>query len=83
MNYVGGGKYIGEWKYGQLNGEGIYYLKNGERFEGRFEDNKYNGYGKYYYNNGEYLEGIFKDDLPTGNCILHKTDGTTEDRNYD
>ena len=83
LNYVGGGKYIGEWKYGQLNGEGIYYLKNGERFEGRFEDNKYNGYGKYYYNNGEYLEGIFKDDLPTGNCILHKTDGTTEDRNYD
>ena len=82
LNYVGGGKYIGEWKYGQLNGEGIYYLKNGERFEGRFEDNKYNGYGKYYYNNGEYLEGIFKDDLPTGNCILHKTDGTTEDRNY-
>ena len=83
LNYVGGGKYVGEWKYGQLNGEGIYYLKNGERFEGRFEDNKYNGYGKYYYNNGEYLEGIFKDDLPTGNCILHKTDGTTEDRNYD
>jgi len=82
LNYVGGGKYIGEWKYGQLNGEGIYYLKNGERFEGRFEDNKYNGYGKYYYNNGEYLEGIFKDDLPTGNCILHKIDGTTEDRNY-
>ena len=83
LNYVGGGKYVGEWKYGQLNGEGIYYLKNGERFEGRFVDNKYNGYGKYYYNNGEYLEGIFKDDLPTGNCILHKTDGTTEERNYD
>ncbi len=45
--------------------------------EGRLFDNKYNGYGKYYYNNGEYLEGIFKNDLPRGNCILHKNDGTS------
>ena len=82
LNYVGGGKYVGEWKNGKLNGEGTYYLKNGERFEGKFEDNKYNGYGKYYYNNGEYLEGIFHEDLPTGECILHKLDGTTEIKNY-
>ena len=82
LNYVGGGKYVGEWKNGKLNGEGIYYLKNGERFEGKFEDNKYNGYGKYYYNNGEYLEGIFHEDLPTGECILHKLDGTTEIKNF-
>ena len=82
LNYVGGGKYVGEWKNGKLNGEGIYYLKNGERFEGKFEENKYNGYGKYYYNNGEYLEGIFQDDLPIGECILHKVDGTTEVKHY-
>ena len=80
--YIGGGKYVGEWKYGKLDGEGIYYLKNGERFEGKFIDNKYNGYGKYFYNNGEYLEGIFKDDLPYGHCILHKIDGTTENKHY-
>ena len=55
----------------------FFYLKNGERYEGRFVNNKYNGYGKYYYNNGDYLEGIFKNDHPTGNCILHKSDGTT------
>ena len=82
LNYVGGGKYIGEWKYGKLDGEGIYYLKNGERFEGKFLDNKYNGYGKYYYINGDYLEGIFKDDLPTGDCLLHKIDGTTENKHF-
>ena len=82
LNYVGGGKYIGEWENGKLNGEGIYFLKNGERFEGKFIDNKYNGYGKYYYINGDYLEGIFKDDLPNGDCILHKPDGTTENRHY-
>ena len=82
LYYVGGGKYIGEWKYGKLDGEGIYYLKNGERFEGKFMDNKYNGYGKYYYKNGDYLEGIFKDDLPSGDCILHKIDGITENKHF-
>ena len=76
-------KYIGEWKNGKLNGNGIYYLKNGERFEGNFIDDKYNGYGKYYYNDGEFLEGIFKNDLPSGSCILHKIDGTTEEKDFD
>ena len=77
VSYFDGSKYEGEWKNGKFDGIGIFYLKNGERFEGRFFDNKYNGYGKYYYNNGDYLEGIFKNDLPRGNCILHKSDGTT------
>ena len=81
--YKEGGKYIGEWKNGKLNGNGIYYLKNGERFEGNFIDDKYNGYGKYYYNDGEFLEGIFKNDLPSGSCILHKIDGTTEEKDFD
>ena len=81
--YKEGGKYIGEWKNGKLNGNGIYYLKNGERFEGNFIDDKYNGYGKYYYNDGEFLEGIFKNDLPSGSCILHKIDGTTEEKDFE
>ena len=76
VTYLDGSKYVGEWKDGSFDGNGIFYLKNGERFEGKFVNNKYNGYGKYYYNNGDYLEGIFKNDLPFGNCLLHKTDGT-------
>ena len=77
VTYLDGSKYIGEWKDGSFDGNGIFYLRNGERFEGKFVNNKYNGYGKYYYNNGDYLEGIFKNDLPFGDSILHKTDGTT------
>ena len=76
VTYFDGSKYVGEWKDGSFEGNGIFYLRNGERFEGHFINNKYNGYGKYYYNNGDYLEGIFKNDLPFGNCLLHKTDGT-------
>ena len=77
VSYIDGSKYDGEWVNGKFEGIGIFYLKNGEKYEGRFADNKYNGYGKYYYNNGNYLEGIFKNDHPKGNCILHKSDGTT------
>ena len=73
--YIGGASYEGEWMNGKFEGLGVFYLKNGEKFEGRFSDSKYNGYGKYYYNNGDYLEGIFQNDRPTGNCLLHKTDG--------
>ena len=76
VTYFNGEKYEGEWKEGFFEGIGIFYLKNGERFEGRFKDNKYNGYGKYFYINGEWLEGIFKNDHPSGNCLLHKKDGT-------
>ena len=76
VEYMGGSKYDGEWINGKFEGVGIFYLKNGERFEGRFSDSKYNGYGKYFYINGDYLEGIFKNDRPTGNCLLHKVDGT-------
>ena len=76
VTYFNGEKYDGEWIDGFFEGIGIFYLKNGERFEGRFKDNKYNGYGKYFYLNGEWLEGIFKNDHPSGNCLLHKKDGS-------
>ena len=76
VEYMGGSKYEGEWVNGKFEGIGIFYLKNGERFEGRFSESKYNGYGKYFYINGDFLEGIFKNDRPTGNCLLHKVDGT-------
>jgi hypothetical protein len=29
------------------------------------------------------LEGIFKNDLPSGSCILHKVDGTTEEKDFE
>ena len=76
VTYFNGEKYEGDWREGFFDGIGTFFLKNGERFEGRFKDNKYNGYGKYFYLNGEWLEGIFKNDHPSGNCLLHKKDGT-------
>lgn len=82
VRYRTGGVYDGEWKRGRFNGFGIYYLRNGEKYEGKFVNSKYHGYGKYTHINGEVLEGVFNNDHPTGNCILHKPDGTTERRNF-
>ena len=76
VTYFNGDKYEGEWNEGMFDGIGTFFLKNGERFEGRFKNNKYNGYGKYFYLNGNWLEGIFKNDHPSGNCLLHKKDGS-------
>ena len=76
VTYFNGEKYEGDWREGMFDGIGTFFLKNGERFEGRFKDNKYNGYGKYFYLNGDWLEGVFRNDHPSGNCILHKKDGT-------
>ena len=80
--YLNGGKYDGEWVKGKFNGFGSYYLRNGEKYEGKFLNSKYHGYGKYYLSNGEILEGIFNNDHPTGNTIMHKTDGTIDRRNF-
>ena len=76
VTYFNGEKYEGDWREGMFDGIGTFFLKNGERFEGKFKDNKYNGYGKYFYLNGDWLEGVFRNDHPSGNCILHKKDGT-------
>ena len=63
---------------GNFLGLGIYFLRNGEKYEGKFMDNRYHGYGKFYHINGEILEGIFINDQPNGECMLYKPDGTIE-----
>ena len=41
-----------EWKDNKVDGKGIYFYNNGEKYEGEWKDNKTNGIGIYYYNNG-------------------------------
>ena len=54
------------FKNDNREGKGIYYWKDGSRWEGTFKDNVMNGVGMYYgndgdnyeanYENGEYIE---------------------------
>ena len=36
-----------------MEGKGIYYFNNGDRYEGEWKNDKREGKGKYYYNNGD------------------------------
>ncbi len=56
----------GEWRNGNLNGQGThYYLANnqfkGDKYVGSYKDSKINGQGTYTYANGSKYIGEFKD----------------------
>ena len=68
-------KYVGEFEYGYMNGQGIMYFKDGSRYEGAIKDRLFNGDGKLVDSDGNILkEGIWK----SGNLIQSKKIELTE-----
>jgi len=64
LEYVGGDKYVGEYKYGKRNGQGTYTWADGQdasKYTGEFKDNKMHGQGKLVYADGSIDEGEWKD----------------------
>jgi len=54
---------VGEFKDGELNGQGTYEFVSGNKYVGEFKDGKRNGQGILYSVNGNFKEsGIYKDD---------------------
>jgi len=45
-----------------MEGYGIYYSSNGDKYEGEWKNHQKEGYGIYYFSNGAKSEGLFKDD---------------------
>ena len=68
------GKYIGQVMNGVPEGKGIFYYKNGSRYEG-----EYNGNGIYYYEHepfkGNIYDGGWKNDKQDGKGIFYFNDG--------
>jgi len=61
-----GTKYVGEWKDGEMKGQGTLTFSQesewpGDNYVGEFKDNKYNGQGTYNYANGNKYVGEYKD----------------------
>ena len=44
IDYEGGGKYVGEWKYGKYHGKGT-FTGDGTKYVGNFKDGKFHGKG--------------------------------------
>jgi hypothetical protein len=63
-------KYKGNFRDNLRADYGVYYYRNGDRFEGWFQKNIPNGKGAYYFADGDRVTGIFRNGQPTADCVL-------------
>ena len=45
--FADGNRHEGEYENDMLEGKGVFYYKNGDKFEGTWEDNNKHGVGKF------------------------------------
>ena len=73
-----GMKYLGNWKDGNMNGEGAIYDKDNKViFEGNYLNNKKYGHGIFNVKDKEYYDGDFFDDKMEGKGSYHYENGDT------
>ena len=61
FTFTDGDVYVGDFKNGQLHGQGKLGFTKGGYYEGGFRDGKFNGKGVLVYANGKSVEGDFAD----------------------
>ena len=61
----------GKLKNDEMEGYGIIYFPNGDKYEGYIVKWKKEGYGIYYYSNGNKFKGEFKNDKKEGYGIFY------------
>ena len=55
-----GSKYVGEWKNGELHGQGTYTWADGNTYAGEWKNGKRHGQGTNTWANGTVKKGIWK-----------------------
>ena len=53
--YPDGDKYVGEWKEGRENGQGIYIGSDGSKYVGEWKDGNWNGQGTFTFGKGDFV----------------------------
>ena len=56
-----GGEYIGDYKEGKKEGDGVYKWKDGSHYYGTWEDNQIHGAGIHEWTDGRCFMGEWKD----------------------
>ena len=74
FEHPNGEVYIGTFKNGQREGQGIVHYSNNEYFKGTFTNGLRNGYGVYN-SPGEVLAGNFENNLANGYCEFSYSNG--------
>jgi hypothetical protein len=54
-----------------MNEKGIFFFRNGDKYEGEFNNGKVKGNGKYYYKNGSVFVGKFGNEKNHDNIIYY------------
>ena len=54
-------QYVGTYKEDRRDGQGIYYHKNGDKYDGEWSRGRCHGQGKFTYANGSEYDGEFVD----------------------
>ena len=70
-----GARYIGKWKDGRHNGDGIINYPNGDKYIGEWKDGKRHGEGTLNFSDGGKYVGEWKNDLPDGRGTELNPDG--------
>jgi hypothetical protein len=73
--FATGGKYIGEFRDGKLNGHGTHTYTNGGKYVGEFKDGNFSGQGTLTTANGDKYVGEFIDGFPNGRGTQTYTNG--------
>ena len=77
--YPDGDKFVGEWKDGVRNGQGIFTFgkgkHEGDKFVGEYKDGVRNGQGTYTWTNGQKYVGEWKDEKENGQGTMSLSNG--------
>ena len=76
MSYADGSKYVGDFKYGKINGLGTMSYSDGSKYVGEFKYGKINGLGTMIYADGSKYVGEFKDSNMSGRGTMTYADGS-------
>ncbi|UZR92360.1 hypothetical protein [Chondrinema litorale] len=76
-----GSKYTGMWKYGTMNGKGIFTYQ-GYKYDGYWENGEKSGRGTLTFPDGTYYTGEFKNDKYHGFGILKLSDGSSHEGHF-
>ena len=81
-----GGKYVGEWKDDEKQGQGTYTFASGSKYVGQFQDSDLNGQGTYTWstapNKGDKYVGEWKDGKKHGQGTYTFAGGETSKGYY-
>ena len=69
-------KYVGNWVNSKMEGKGIFYFSNGERFEGTFSKNE-KSEGTYFYSIGATYKGTYDNKGNELNGTITSKDGVS------